>query len=430
MSSLLDVYVLDRQVGLLSDQGHQYVFNYLPGTPPNYLVSLTMPVRLESYVWQRSLFPFFQQNLPEGYKKEVIRQRLGPHADVTDWGLLALTGKNVIGRVRVVPHGTPIDTPLSNIDVASILSSTDSQTSLLRYLNEGVLEGISGVMPKALNAKATIWTENAILKTSTQEFPGLAINEFLCLEVARVAGLNVPKAVLSDDGQVLGIERFDRKHEQPIALEDFCSIAAFDPVNKYKGSLERIVELHNEYVISTNRQESARQLYKLLLLNYALHNGDAHLKNFSLVYTDYNDAVLAPVYDVVTTSAYPHLEDKPALTLQGKKAWWMGKQLRQLATTRLSLISRDLDEAESSIHHAMDQTLPLVSKMIERFPYFRETGKRMLVEWDNGKQDITLGARKRVRSETTVLDEMKLSDVKVQKKKNASHIDSPFKMKK
>jgi serine/threonine-protein kinase HipA len=39
-------------------------------------------------VWQRSLFPFFQQNLPEGYKKEVIRQRLYPHADVTDWGLL------------------------------------------------------------------------------------------------------------------------------------------------------------------------------------------------------------------------------------------------------------------------------------------------------------------------------------------------------
>ena len=240
----------------------------------------------------------------------------------------------------------------------------------------------------------------------------------------------MPKAVLSDDGQVLGIERFDRKHEQPIALEDFCSIAAFDPVNKYKGSLERLVELHNEYVISTNRQESARQLYKLLLINYALHNGDAHLKNFALVYSDYNDAVLAPVYDVVTTSAYPHLEDKPALTLQGKKAWWMGKQLRQLATTRLSLISRDLDEAESSIHHAIDQTLPLVSKMIERFPYFRETGKRMLIEWDIGKQNITLGAKKRVRLETTVLDEMKLSDAKVQKKKNASHIDSPFKMKK
>jgi len=154
-----------------------------------------------------------------------------------------------------------------------------------------------------------------------------------------------------------------------------------------------------------------------VLLNYALHNGDAHLKNFALVYSDYNDAVLAPVYDVVTTSAYPHLEDKPALTLHGKKACWMGKQLRQLATTRLSLTSRDLDEAESNIHHAIDQILPLVSNMIERFPYFRETGKRMLIEWDKGKQDIALSAKKRVSSETTVLEEMTLSDVKVQKRK-------------
>jgi serine/threonine-protein kinase HipA len=235
----------------------------------------------------------------------------------------------VIGRVRVVPHGTSIGTQFSNIEIANVLASTDSQLSLLRYLNEGVLEGISGVMPKALNtssnAKATVWTENAILKTSTKEIPGLSINEFLCLEVARAAGLNVPETVLSDDGQVLAIERFDRKHGQQMALEDFCSIAAFEPVNKYKGSLERVVDLHNEYVVSTRRQESAKQLYKLILLNYALHNGDAHLKNFALVYSDYEDAFLAPVYDVVTTSAYPHLEDKPALTLQGKKSLVDGK---------------------------------------------------------------------------------------------------------
>lgn len=434
MSKLLDVYVLDRMAGVLSDQGQHYVFNYLPDTPPNYLVSLTMPVRLESYMWQRSLFPFFQQNLPEGFKKDVIRQRLGPHADVTDWGLLALTGQNVIGRVRVVPHGTTITSSLSHIEVATILASADSQSSLLRYLNEGVLEGISGVMPKVLNsssnAKATVWTDQLILKTGTQEIPGLAINEYLCLEVARAAGLDVPQTALSDDGQVLAIERFDRQHGQQFALEDFCAIAALDPVNKYKCSLERLVDLHNEYVVSTRRQESAKQLYTLILLNYALHNGDAHLKNFALVYTHYDDAFLAPIYDVVTTSAYPHLEDKPALSLQGKKAWWMGKQLRLLGTTRLSLLARDLDEAELKIQLAIDQVTPLVSAMIERYSYFRETGKRMLVEWSAGKQDITAAAKKRVKAEATVLDDFKLSDVKTRKKKSVASADSPFKMKK
>lgn len=434
MSKQLDVYVLDRLVGVLSDQGQHYVFNYVPDTPPNYLVSLTMPVRLESYVWQRSLFPFFQQNLPEGFKKEVIRQRLGPHADVTDWGLLALTGKNVIGRVRVVPHGTPIKKTLSHIEVAAILASEDSQSSLLRYLNEGVLEGISGVMPKALNsstdAKTTVWTDELILKTGTQELPGLAINEYLCLEVARAAGLDVPQTALSEDGQVLAVERFDRKLQQQFALEDFCAIAALDPVNKYQCSLERLIDLHNEYVVSVRRQESARQLYKLILLNYALHNGDAHLKNFALIYSHYDDAFLAPIYDVVTTSAYPHLEDKPALSLLGKKAWWMGKQLRLLGTTRLSLLARDIDEVELKIHQAIDHVMPVLVAMIERYPYFRETGKRMLVEWSSGKQDITATAKKRVKSKTDVLEDYKLSDVKIRKKKSVANPDSPFKMKK
>lgn len=433
MSNLLDVYVLDRMVGLLSDQGQQYVFNYLPDTPPEYLVSLTMPMRLESYVWQRSLFPFFQQNLPEGFKKDAIRQTLGPHADVTDWGLLELTGTNVIGRVRVVPHGTAITTTLSNIEVAAILASDDSQSSLLRYLDEGVLEGISGVMPKvlnsSLNAKATVWTDDLILKTGTHEIPGLAINEYLCLEVARAAGLDVPKTVLSDDGQVLAVQRFDRRQGQQFALEDFCSIAAFDPVNKYKCSLERLVDLHNEYVISTNKQESAKQLYKLITLNYALHNGDAHLKNFALIYSNYDDAVIAPVYDVVTTSAYPQFEDKPALSLQGKKAWWMGTQLRLLGSTRLSLLARDLDAVEQSIHQAIDQVTPILLEMIARYAYFRETGKRMLLDWSAGKKDITADAKKRVGIEVDVLAGGRLSDVKKQKKKSRSNPDSPFKLK-
>ena len=72
----LDVFVLDTLVGHLVDDFDRYVFTYLPGVPAEYLVSLTMPVRAESYVWKRGLFPFFMQNLPEGFQKQVIRERL------------------------------------------------------------------------------------------------------------------------------------------------------------------------------------------------------------------------------------------------------------------------------------------------------------------------------------------------------------------
>lgn len=425
MTQRLDVYVMDQHVGWLSDEGDRYVFSYLPDTPAAYLVSLTMPVRAESYTWQRGLFPFFQQNLPEGYKKDLIRQKLGPHADVSDWGLLALTGKLSIGRVRVVPSGMPLVNTMQNLDMAQILASPDSQARLLNYLNEGVLEGISGVMPKAMKEsdKATVWTDDFILKTGTPGIPGLAINEYLCLEVARAAGLQVPETALSVDGQVLAIARFDRHDGVRVALEDFCSIKALDPVNKYQASLEEIAKLHNEYVAPQHRQESARELYRTMLLNYALHNGDAHLKNFALIYSSGDDAVMAPVYDVVTTSAYPNMDDMPALTLMGKKAWWMGKSLRQFAANRLSLTQKERDDAERAIVDAIDHTLPLVAQMMERYPFFRETGKHMLIEWNSGKIDITEAAKKRLGKKTDVLDEMKLSDVKPKLRKTNPYGD-------
>jgi serine/threonine-protein kinase HipA len=109
VSPLLDVYVKDRLVGTLGPTaGGAYALTYLPGTPLEDLVSLTMPVRLESYVWRRGLPPFFLMNLPEGFQKDLVRAKLGPHAEVTDPGLLALTGNRTIGRVRVLPQGQPL----------------------------------------------------------------------------------------------------------------------------------------------------------------------------------------------------------------------------------------------------------------------------------------------------------------------------------
>jgi len=53
-------------------------------------------------------------------------------------------------------------------------------------------------------------------------------------------------------------------------------------------------------ILSTS---SGPKLFTLIALNCALHNGDAHLKNFGVVYDGVQGAArLAPVYDLVTTS--------------------------------------------------------------------------------------------------------------------------------
>jgi serine/threonine-protein kinase HipA len=67
----LDVYVSGQQVGTLTEEAGQYVFTYLPDVPPASLTSLLMPVRAASYGW-KTLHPFFQMNLPEGFKKDLM----------------------------------------------------------------------------------------------------------------------------------------------------------------------------------------------------------------------------------------------------------------------------------------------------------------------------------------------------------------------
>ena len=76
------------------------------------------------------------------------------------------------------------------------------------------------------------------------------------------------------------------------------------------------------------------KLFKLLVFNYLFSNGDAHLKNFSIIETPQGDFKLSPAYDLLNSRI--HIEDKdfaldegliPARMGQGNVA----KQFRLLA---------------------------------------------------------------------------------------------------
>lgn len=78
------------------------------------------------------------------------------------------------------------------------------------------------------------------------------------------------------------------------------------------------------------------------VINFLLQNGDAHLKNFGLVYDGIDDIDLAPAYDVVCTTLYIK-NDIPALHLLGSKKWWDKKHL-----IRFGLESCNLTQKEAS----------------------------------------------------------------------------------
>ena len=52
----------------------------------------------------------------------------------------------------------------------------------------------------------------------------------------------------------------------------------------------------------------APKLLKILIFNYLFSNGDAHIKNFSLIETSMGDFKLSPAYDLLNSRI--HVEDK------------------------------------------------------------------------------------------------------------------------
>lgn len=437
----LQVHVGGKLVGHLAEEGASGVFTYLPDVDPDLLVSLRMPVRAMSWTFPRGVHPIFQMNLPEGYRKELLRIAVGPHADPSDMGLLELTGATGIGRVQVVPDGVALADAQNTEDMASVLAAPDSRESLLALLQSSVMQGVSGVMPKAFasegrprlleHEKLTAQTPDYILKTGSEDLPWISVNEYLCLEVARHAGLDVPVTSLSDDGQVLAVKRFDRAPDGTmIALEDFCALTGRVPTDKYKGSLEQFPEIVKDLVPPAQRAETMARLFTLHLINYALRNGDAHLKNFALLYTGTQDVRLAPVFDIVTVTVYPRLRrDTPALTLRGKKVWTCGKTLQEHAGAIMGLNAAVRTACVERVTRAVQQVLPVLMEMAARFPGFREMAKLMADEWAKGLEDIRPDAKPGKTRPAPLREQVGLSGYKGTAKKEVSpyiNPDGPF----
>lgn len=429
----LDVYVCDTLVGQLtpiSDGG--FAFTYRPDTDPNHFVSLTMPVRDESYIWKRGLPPIFLMNLPEGYQKDRLREHLAGKTEVTDQNLLAITGYRTIGRVRVVPSGLPLAEAADPLNLAELLASPNSRTQLLNSIATQTAVGVSGVMPKRLldipepTQKVTTFSEHYLLKTGPDYLPGLAINEWLCLEVARATNfLDVPETRLSDDGEVVAIRRFDRTEDGAfIGVEDCCSLKGLDPASKYSGSLEDLAKYLKYYLPVNERQAESRKLMTLIYLNYALGNADAHLKNFAFTYTSWGTVRLAPAYDIVTVRAYQkYANDLPGLTLQGKKVWFAGKHLMLFGTSRLSLSPKVLVDVREAVSLAVKKLAPTVAEYADKYPAFREVGKRMLTVWDAGLANIDPIANTKHVFPTSLREQSKLSEDQQLPKETNPYID-------
>jgi serine/threonine-protein kinase HipA len=395
----LNVHVLDKHVGVLEQVGDfRSVMAYTPGAAPEDLVSLTMPVRTESYPWDDELHPIFRMNLPEGYLLQVLQEEFGPHVGASPVALLSVIGRNMVGRLKVAPPGAGLNEPAKPVEVAELLKGDNSEEAFAQLVREHARSGVSGILPKFLDVekraetglgrhpKATVLTHRHIVKGSSSRLPFATANEHLCMQVATKV-LPTAKTDLSDDGNVLIVHRFDVDESgKPFrALEDFCALLGLRPAQKYETTWERIARAVRTHVPGQIRYETFQKLSSLLLLTYALRNADCHAKNIALVYTSRNDASLAPAYDFFTTSVYAgYQHNPPGISVMGKKTWLPGKTLARFITATFGIPEREQKEMLERISDAVADTAPAVREKMDSLAGFRDTGKRMLAAWSDG----------------------------------------------
>ena len=320
-----------------------------------------------------------------------------------------VVGRNMVGRIKVAAQGAQLEEPAKPVEVADLLQGDNSEEAFAELVRRHATSGVSGVLPKFLDAqeeieqkptasgrrlgphqKATLLTRRHIIQGSSGRLPFAALNEYLCMQVL---GKVLPSArtEVSRDGNALVVYRFDVNDEgQPFwGMEDFCALVGLRPAQKYETTWERIARAVRDHVPGNRQYETFQHLSAILLLTYALRNADCHAKNIALLYTSRTDVHLSPAYDFLTTSVYAGYQNNPpGISFGGKKTWTPGKSLSKFIAATFGIPLREQSEMVERISDSVADVVPLIPSKMSDLPKFKDTGKRMLLAWQEGVKGL------------------------------------------
>lgn len=217
---------------------------------------------------------------------------------------------------RLFGIARPPNVPFKSTDVTS-----EAQKMVGRMSISGAQPKLSVIHdPKRRELRVVDRGGLFILKPPTDRFESLPENENLCMNIASAYGIEIPPhglLPLNDGKPAYVIKRFDRLNDgRKLQQEDFQQLLETD--DKYSGSYERMansIKMHS-HVPGLDLV----RLFERALLFYALGNGDAHLKNFSLLRTQEAGYHLSPAYDIVNSRlVLPEEKEDMCLSVQGKR---------------------------------------------------------------------------------------------------------------
>jgi serine/threonine-protein kinase HipA len=311
----LPIRFLEQPAGELTSDRGRLELRYAPaGTA----VARRLPRRDAAY-GDEECRAYIANLLPEGDWRGMLSRRLAlPPND--DFGLLRQLGHDCAGAVTFedpsLEHTGDTYTPLPEPELRRWLKDplvrpspaeapglrralAGAQDKLILHLAEGEPYLCERGAPSTVIVKPDI----------SSGFKGVeltALNELFCMQLAGSVGISVPRTFWC--AGAFAVQRFDRVLDGSrlarLHQEDFAQLLGVLPAAKYEIAWRDCFRVVDQ---NLKQAEPARkELVERLLFNLLIGNGDAHGKNFALLF-DAQGARLAPAYDLLCTQAYPAL---------------------------------------------------------------------------------------------------------------------------
>ncbi len=276
----------------------------------------------------RSIENYLRNLLPEGEAFEEMIQNTTISKSNT-FGLIRKLGAETSGALSFrVPGSEPGETSFRSVPDDELIERLERNLAPLVYWDGKIRLSVAGVQNKLnLLKRGDEWgfgegqlSSNYILKFESGKAPCIAVNEFFCMTLAKLAGLDVANVELTRIGKTrtLIIERFDRAYieardvVQRKHVIDGCQATDLPPGYKYERqngdegdgvymrdgvSFPRLLNVKTIDTVITNLKLTQWMLFNLATLNY-----DAHGKNISFFVT-IKGLELTPFYDLVNIEA-------------------------------------------------------------------------------------------------------------------------------
>ncbi|MEO0023846.1 MAG: hypothetical protein RL196_287 [Actinomycetota bacterium] len=330
------IYKQGELAAVFSKENGKVRFDYLSdyvtlGKPA---IASTLPLTSEPIILANGATPaFFAGLLPEGPRLQAMRSRIKTSLN-DDVGLLLEIGADLIGDVQVLPPDADPKIPREALKLPSKSEDLDFAQTRQDVFGSRA-SGLPGVQDKVssrmLSAPAKTAGIDYMLKLNPTAAPFAVENEHHFLTLANRCGLETADFDLLTDKHgehALRLKRFDRIYRHPnsiaLAAEDGCQALGEYPSEKY--NVDALTVANRLIEMCPSKAAAAINIFRQLVFNWLIGNGDAHAKNFSVLKTETGEWRVSPAYDLLCTRFYD--DRNMALPLAGKNDGW----------SRLSLI--------------------------------------------------------------------------------------------